>query len=128
VSRNINRERPKNLNLFTIRLPINALVSILHRVSGMVLFLMLPLLLLALNLSFMSEASYLRMLSWLDFWLVKVIFIGFSWAFFHHFYAGLRHLAQDVHWMHGLDQARYSSRVLMVLVIVSVLIFTYLIW
>ncbi len=128
MNQNLNKNRPKNLNLFTIRLPINALVSILHRVSGMVLFLMLPLLLLGLNLSFVSEASYFRILGWLDFWLVKIIFIGFSWAFFHHFYAGLRHLAQDVHWMHGLDQARYSSRVLMALVFVSVLTFTYLIW
>jgi len=128
VSRNIHQHRPKNLNLFTIRLPINALVSILHRVSGMVLFLMLPLLLLALNLSLESKMNYLNVLTWLDFWLVKVILIGFSWAFFHHFFAGLRHLAQDMHWMHGLDQARYFSRVLMALVVVSVLFFTYLIW
>jgi succinate dehydrogenase / fumarate reductase cytochrome b subunit len=97
-------------------------------VSGMVLFLMLPLLLLALNLSLESKMNYLNVLTWLDFWLVKVILIGFSWAFFHHFFAGLRHLAQDMHWMHGLDQARYSSRVLMALVVVSVLFFTYLIW
>lgn len=133
MSRQLNqerstRDRPKNLNLLTIRLPINALVSILHRVSGMVLFLMLPLLLLGLSLSLDSKTHYLNVLTWLDFWLVKVIFIGFSWAFFHHFYAGLRHLAQDVHWMHGLDQARYSSRVLMALVVISVLFFTYLIW
>lgn len=128
MNQNLNKNRPKNLNLFTIRLPINALVSILHRISGMVLFLILPLMLLALNLSFVDEASYLRILSWLDFWLVKVIFIGFSWAFFHHFYAGLRHLAQDVHWMHGLDQARNSSRILMALVFISVLAFTCLIW
>jgi succinate dehydrogenase / fumarate reductase cytochrome b subunit len=64
----------------------------------------------------------------MDFWLVKLIVIGFAWAFFHHFYAGLRHLAQDLHWMHGLHQARYSSRVLMALVVLSVLYFSYLIW
>jgi succinate dehydrogenase / fumarate reductase, cytochrome b subunit len=124
----MNRTRPKNLNLFTIRLPINALVSILHRVSGVILFLLLPLLLLCMHLSFSSESDFSRVLTILDYWFVKLILIGFSWAFFHHFYAGLRHLAQDVHWMHGLDQARYSSRVLMALVVVSVLSFTYLIW
>ncbi len=128
MSRNHHQDRPKNLNLLTIRLPINALVSILHRISGMVLFFILPLLLLCLSSSFVSEASYLQVLERLDHWLVKLILIGFSWAFFHHFYAGLRHLAQDVHWMHGLDQARYSSKVLMALVIVSVLYFSYLIW
>jgi succinate dehydrogenase / fumarate reductase, cytochrome b subunit len=124
----MNNNRPKNLNLLTIRLPINALVSILHRVSGMGLFLLLPLLLLALHGSFASEADYLRVLMAMDFWLVKLVLIGFAWAFFHHFYAGLRHLAQDLHWMHGLHQARYSSRILMGLVVVSVLYFSYLIW
>jgi succinate dehydrogenase / fumarate reductase cytochrome b subunit len=124
----MNNKRPKNLNLLTIRLPINALVSILHRVSGMGLFVLLPLLLLALHYSFASEADYLRVLTAMDFWLVKLIVIGFAWAFFHHFYAGLRHLAQDLHWMHGLHQARYSSRVLMALVVLSVLYFSYLIW
>lgn len=124
----MNNKRPKNLNLLTIRLPINALVSILHRVSGMGLFVLLPLVLLALHYSFASEADYLRVLTAMDFWLVKLIVIGFAWAFFHHFYAGLRHLAQDLHWMHGLHQARYSSRVLMALVVLSVLYFSYLIW
>ena len=124
----MNNNRPKNLNLLTIRLPINALVSILHRVSGMGLFLLLPLLLLALQGSFTSEADYLRVLMAVDFWLVKLVIIGFAWAFFHHFYAGLRHLAQDLHWMHGLHQARYSSRILMGLVVLSVLYFSYLIW
>lgn len=128
MTRNNHQDRPKNLNLFTIRLPINALVSILHRVSGMILFLMLPLLLLCLSHSLANEAGYLQIVTLLDYWLVKLVIIGFSWAFFHHFYAGLRHLAQDVHWMHGLDQARNSSRVLMALVVVSVLYFAYLIW
>lgn len=120
--------RPKNLNLFTIRLPINALVSILHRLSGMALFVLLPFALLALSFSLADHHDYLTVLSWLDTWFVKLVLIGFSWAFFHHFYAGLRHLAQDVHWMHGLNQARLSSRLLIGLVVLSVLYFAYLIW
>jgi succinate dehydrogenase cytochrome b subunit len=124
----LKTNRPKNLNLFTIRLPINALVSILHRVSGMALFVMLPFLLLILHWSFSSEEGFRLAVSILDFWLVKLVLIGLAWAFFHHFYAGLRHLAQDLHWMHGLNQARYSSKVLMGLVVVSVLYFSFLIW
>lgn len=120
--------RPKNLNLFTISLPINALVSILHRVSGMVLFVLLPPLLLGMQVSLANEAGFLRILAALDHWIVKLVLIGFSWAFFHHFYAGLRHLAQDVHWMHGLNQARISSQVLIGLVFISVLYFAFLIW
>ena len=128
MKKNMKQNRPKNLNLFTIRLPINALVSILHRVSGMGLFLLLPLILWGLHVSFSNEAGYLQVLTVLNHWFIKLILIGFSWAFFHHFYAGIRHLAQDVHWMHGLDQARNSSRVLMGLVVVSVLYFAFLIW
>jgi succinate dehydrogenase / fumarate reductase cytochrome b subunit len=52
------RKRPKNLNLFTIRLPVNAIISILHRMSGMVLFLVLPALLWTLSQSVQSEVSY----------------------------------------------------------------------
>jgi succinate dehydrogenase / fumarate reductase, cytochrome b subunit len=109
-------------------LPINALVSILHRVSGVILFIALPLLLLGLNNSFTDELGYLQMISLLDYWITKIILIGFSWAFFHHFYAGLRHLAQDFHWMHGLEQARNSSRFLIGLVLISVLFFAFYIW
>ncbi len=120
--------RPKNLNLLTIRLPINAIVSILHRVSGMVLFLMLPFLLLTFKVSLTSEESYLILLNVLDHWLIKLVIIGIAWAFFHHFFAGLRHLAQDAHWMHDLQQARTSSRLLFGLVALSVLFFTMVIW
>jgi len=123
----MKNNRPKNLNLFTIKLPINALVSILHRVSGVVLFIALPLLLLGLNHSFSGDKGYSQITSLLDHWFIKIILVGFSWAFFHHFYAGLRHLAQDFHWMHGLDQAKNSSRFLMGLVLISVLFFAYLI-
>ncbi len=125
---NAKRNRPKNLNLLTIRLPINAVVSILHRVSGLSLFLMLPLLLLAFQQSLASEASFFNVIHVLSAWLMKPVLIGLAWAFFHHFYAGLRHLAADVHWMTSLQKARFSGRVVLWLVAISVVIFTVVIW
>lgn len=122
------RNRPKNLNLFTIRLPINAVVSILHRVSGMALFLVLPALLWALNASVQSERSYIELGLTLQHWLVKLFLIALSWAFFHHFYAGLRHLAMDVHWMTSLQKARFSSRLVFVFVVFTVAIFAVWVW
>ena len=122
------KNRPKNLNLLTIRLPINAVVSILHRASGVLLFLALPLLLLAFQASVRSADSYTNLANFLDSWLIKVVLIGLSWAFFHHFYAGIRHLLQDVHWMTTLQKARFSSRVVLWLVGVSVLIFAVCVW
>lgn len=122
------RNRPKNLNLFTIRLPINAVVSILHRVSGMALFVVLPALLWALNASVQSERSYIELGLTLQHWLVKLLLIALSWAFFHHFYAGLRHLAMDVHWMTSLQKARFSSRLVFVFVVFTVAIFAVWVW
>lgn len=120
--------RPKNLNLLTIRLPINAVVSILHRVSGMALFMILPLLLLGLQHSLKSGEGYLQVAQLLDTWFVKLFLIGLSWAFFHHFYAGIRHLLQDIHWMTSLQKARFSGRVVLWLVGISVVIFAIAIW
>lgn len=120
--------RPKNLNLLTIRLPINAVVSILHRVSGMLLFMILPLMLLSLQQSLKSEVAYLQVVQFFDTWFVKMLLIGLSWAFFHHFYAGIRHLLQDIHWMTSLQKARFSGRVVLWLVGISVVIFAFVIW
>ena len=122
------KHRPKNLNLFTIRLPINALVSILHRASGVGLFLALPLILLALQYSVRSPASYATLASLLNTWLVKLVLIGLSWAFFHHFFAGIRHLLQDIHWMTSLQKARFSGKAVLVLVALAVIIFAWVIW
>jgi len=122
------RNRPKNLNLFTIRLPINAVVSILHRMSGMVLFLLIPALIWALQTSLSSESSFDRLGAMFRHWTLKLLLIGFSWPFFHHLYAGLRHLGQDVHWMTTLNKARFSSRIVLVLGACSMLGFAYYIW
>jgi succinate dehydrogenase / fumarate reductase, cytochrome b subunit len=121
------QNRPKNLNLFTIRLPINAVVSILHRASGVLLFLTLPLLLWVFQASLKSEASYLMLSGLFHHWFTKLMLIGLAWAFFHHFFAGLRHLGQDVHWMTSLQKARFSGRVVLWLVAISVAIFAYLV-
>ena len=122
------KNRPKNLNLFTIRLPINAVVSILHRASGVGLFLALPLILLAFKTSIDSPFSYYLLTLRFDTWYLKLVLIGLSWAFFHHFFAGIRHLLQDIHWMTSLHKARFSSRLVLWLVGFSVAIFAIAIW
>jgi succinate dehydrogenase / fumarate reductase, cytochrome b subunit len=124
----MQKQRPKNLNLFTIRLPINAVISILHRASGMALFLALPLILLAFQTSVRSPESYLALANLLDTWFFKLILIGLSWAFSHHFFAGIRHLLQDIHWMTSLQKARFSGRVVLWLVTFLVFIFAIVIW
>jgi len=128
MQKNRQINRPKNLNLFTIKLPINAVVSILHRVSGVGLFLSIPLILLSFQSLVHSESSYLTLAGWLNTWFVKLLLIGLAWAFFHHFFAGIRHLFQDIHWMTSLNNARLSSRILLYLVAVSTVVFAVFIW
>ena len=122
------KNRPKNLNLFTIRLPINAVVSILHRASGVGLFLSIPLILLAFKASVDSPSNYFLLTHMLNTWYMKLFLIGLAWAFFHHFFAGIRHLLQDIHWMTSLNNARLSSRILLWLVGIATAIFAVFIW
>lgn len=121
-------DRPKNLNLFTIRLPLNAVVSIMHRVSGVGLFLVLPFLIYAFQQTLASEQSYAQVSQWFDTVLVKILLMVVSFAFFHHFYAGIRHLLQDVHWMTSLQKARITGRLVLVLDAISVVLFACWLW
>ncbi|MDP1659083.1 MAG: succinate dehydrogenase, cytochrome b556 subunit [Methylotenera sp.] len=122
------KNRPKNLNLFTIRLPINALVSILHRATGCILFLILPVILLLLQFSLSSAQSFESAVSILHSPFIKLMLLGLAWAFFHHFFAGIRHLAMDVHWMTTLMKARYTSKVVLVLGAIATLLLAIKLW
>lgn len=119
----MGKKRPRNLNLITIRLPLPALVSILHRLSGMFLFLILPVLLLTLHYSLASPASFERLLEVATHPLSKLFLLGLAWAFLHHLFAGLRHLAFDMNWGVELAQARLCNK----LVLFSSLLLTMLI-
>lgn len=121
-------KRPKNLNLMTIRFPVNAMVSIMHRMSGVALFLVLPFLVGAMQYSLQNEQQYEQLAAWLTAPVFKLLFIALAWAFFHHFYAGFRHLAMDAHKMTSLPQARTTSRVVMGCTLISVMIFSYWVW
>ena len=108
-------DRPKNLNLLTIRLPVPALVSIMHRVSGAFLFMLLPILLWVLHLSMFSAESYQTALSVLSHPIAKLICLAVTWAYLHHACAGIRHLALDAHYGLRLNYARATSRAVLII-------------
>ena len=110
----MNRNRPKHLALHLIKLPLPGVVSILHRISGLVLFLLLPLLLLMLQYSLRSIETYTRLLEVLQNPVIKLILLGTGWAFFHHFLAGIRYLAIDLDLGVGLAPARATSRLVLI--------------
>ena len=110
----MDNKRPKHLALHHIKLPLPGFVSILHRVSGLILFLALPLLLLMLQYSLRSIETYTQLLSVLAHPLLKLMLLGLLWAFLHHFCAGLRYLAIDLRYITSLAQARNSSKAVMI--------------
>jgi succinate dehydrogenase / fumarate reductase, cytochrome b subunit len=104
-------------------------VSILHRVSGAALFLFgIPLLLWALSVSLASPEGFDRMGDWLRHPLMKLLQIGFIWAFLHHFFAGLRFLALDLHWGIGLAAARASAKLVLIVSLALTLLIGVWIW
>jgi succinate dehydrogenase / fumarate reductase cytochrome b subunit len=106
----ISKPRPKHLDLIRIKLPLPGFVSILHRASGALLFLALPLLLAAFDQSLRSIETYTSLTEYLAHPLAKIFVLGMTWALLHHFCAGLRYLALDLHLLHGLAGARTSSK------------------
>jgi succinate dehydrogenase / fumarate reductase cytochrome b subunit len=107
------KARPKNLNLTTIRLPLPALVSILHRLSGVLLFLTLPFLLWAFEDSLASGERYEHMRQIVNLWPMKVLLLVLAWAFLHHSMAGARLLFFDVRTRPSATRGRRSSKVVL---------------
>jgi succinate dehydrogenase / fumarate reductase cytochrome b subunit len=105
----MSKARPKFLNLFLIRQPVPAIVSVLHRISGALLFLFVWAFLLGLQRSLASPESHAELLAFLAHPLVKLIALGLLWAYLHHTFAGLRHLGLDLRLGIQLPQARMTA-------------------
>lgn len=108
------KERPefRNIHLTDIaryRMPLAGFVSILHRISGVLIFLLLPFILYLLNSSLTSEISFDYFKGFTSGWFVKLIVLALSWAYLHHFCAGIRHLIMDTHVGLDKDSARKSA-------------------
>ena len=103
------KARPKYLNLFQIRQPIPAIVSIMHRVSGAVLFLFLWIILWTLDRSLASPESFAELKATIDQPLVKLVLLALLWAYLHHTFAGIRHLVIDLHIGTALPKVRAMS-------------------
>ncbi|OWW18200.1 succinate dehydrogenase, cytochrome b556 subunit [Noviherbaspirillum denitrificans] len=79
------------------RLPLAAYVSILHRASGAMMFVLLPFVLFLLDKSLTSEISFEYLKGFTSNWFVKLVILALVWAYLHHVCAGIRHLLMDVH-------------------------------
>ncbi len=91
------------------RLPLAGFVSILHRASGMLMFLLLPFVLYLLDKSLASEATFVSLQALTSGVFVKLVILALIWAYLHHFCAGIRHLLMDFHYGLDKDSARQSA-------------------
>lgn len=111
-----------------IRLPMPGIISLMHRVSGAVLFLLLPLLLWLFQASLQSPSSFLEFRSVVTHPLMKLVLIGLLWGYLHHLLAGLRHLFLDLDIGTELETARLSSMIVLAAGIALTLVVGVMLW
>ena len=110
------RREYRNIHITQIigyRLPLAGVISILHRASGGLLFLLLPFTLYLLDQSLLSEVTFDYFRGITSYWFVKLILLALAWAYLQHFCAGLRHLLMDNHVGIDKDSARKSAVVVL---------------
>jgi succinate dehydrogenase cytochrome b subunit len=119
--------RPKNLNLFTIHFPIPAIVSILHRLSGVALFVFIPLFIWLFAYSLTNDGF-----SVLQDWFEEPFIKGVIWLAFlpicFHLVAGIRHLLMDIHVGEQLALGRLNAILTFVVVIALMILIGIWLW
>lgn len=129
MGRTVNKQRPVNLDLKTISFPITAIASILHRVSGVITFIALGILLWLLSLSLSSEQGFAQAQAITDTFLVKFILWGILTALAYHVIGGVRHLLMDLGFgEENLAVASRSARIAFAITIVLSLLAGVLVW
>ena len=101
--------RPVFFNPLRIQLPVGALTSITHRITGIILALAIPLGAYLLDMSLRDPESYARVAALLGAMPSRVAAVALTWALAHHMLAGVRHLLSDIDVGSGLPAARRSA-------------------
>jgi succinate dehydrogenase / fumarate reductase cytochrome b subunit len=124
----VNKKRPVNLDLGSIKFPPMAIASILHRISGVVLFLLLPIMLYIFGQSMQSEAAFVEVINWFTYPTYKIVVWSFGAAMIYHLLAGIRHLLMDIGFGEHLDAARRSAVLVIILAIILSIFLGIWIW
>jgi len=119
----VTDNRPFFLNLLKIRLPVTGFVSILHRISGMLMFLAIPFSVYLFDLSLQGHDGFHRTVEILQAPILQLISLLLLWSLIHHFFAGIRYLLMDFEI--GLDKKQaiqYAWAVFVIEAVVFVLL------
>lgn len=128
MNRNVNSQRPVNLDLRTIKLPITAYASILHRISGVILFLSLVIALFLLDRSLSSPIGFAEVKGWMSNFFVKFILWGMFSALLYHLVAGIRHLIMDLGIGESLEGGRLGAKLVLIISAILILVAGVWIW
>lgn len=115
----MNTQRPINLNLWRLRFPVMAIASILHRISGVIIFLCLPLLLYLLQQSLISQGKFDSVTQFIANPLIRIILWVALSALLYHLFAGIRHLLMDLGFGESLSAGRATAYLVIVLAIIT---------
>lgn len=122
------KQRPKNLDLSTLKFPVTAMASILHRVSGIIIFLALTMFLILLNDSLSSAENFQYVQGYFDLLIVKFVFWGALTGLAYHSVFGVRHMIQDLGYWETLQSAALSAKVGFVISLVLSILAGILVW
>ncbi|QEM94165.1 succinate dehydrogenase cytochrome b556 subunit [Kosakonia radicincitans] len=127
--KNVKKQRPVNLDLTTIRFPVTAIASILHRVSGVITFVAVGILLWLLGLSLSSEDGFLTASAIVNSFFVKFILWGILTALAYHAVGGIRHMLMDFGWLEETFEAgKRSANLSFVITVVLSILAGVLVW
>lgn len=124
----MNSQRPIFLNLTQLKFPRMAIVSILHRISGVVMFLALPLLLYLLHQSLYSQTSFVATQQLLAKPLMILIMWGVLSAVVFHILAGIRHLIMDCGYFESLRAGRMTATLVLILAAIATVLLGVWLW
>ncbi len=125
----MKKQRPVNLELQTIQFPVTAIASILHRVSGVITFVAVGILLWLLGTSLSSEEGFLRAAEIMDSFIVKFIVWGILVALTYHIVGGLRHLLMDFGYIEeDLAAGKRSANISFIITVVLSILAGVLVW
>ncbi len=124
----MNDKRPKNLELSTIRFPLPAITSILHRVSGVFIFAGVGVLLWLFSESLSSAEGFARTAQWLDMPLVKLVVWAVVAGLLYHLVAGVKHLVMDLGIGETLSGAQTGARLVLIVSIIAIVLAGVWLW
>ncbi len=130
----LRKSRPRYTNLslpqlVSYRLPVTGWLSILHRVSGALMFLALPAILLPLlDLSLTTEDTFDQLRALTDHWYIKLPLFLLLWSYLHHFCAGIRYLVLDRHIGIDKEPARLTASIVFGTSLTLTVVLGYFLW